>query len=116
MDFLSSKGFNIADGLSYLGDEGMYEEILKDFFTGFPSQLNEIKAAFDAKDIANYTILVHALKSNCRTLGINELADMAYSHELKGKENDINFINDNFVALYNKAVEIYNIMAAYFKM
>jgi hypothetical protein len=36
----------------------------------------------------NYAILVHALKSNCRTLGISFYMDVAYRHELESKANN----------------------------
>ena len=36
----------------------------------------------------NYAIEVHSLKSDCKYLGFMTLADIAYQHELKSKEND----------------------------
>ena len=115
LDYLKAKGYDIDQGLSYLGDETMYLEILRDFHNGFINQMNEIKSAYEKGDIPNYTILVHALKSNCRTLGITSLSELAYNHEMKGKENDINYINANITSLFNKANEIYLINDAFLK-
>ena len=114
--FLKEKGIDIDAGLSYLGDETMYNEILTDFKNGFINQMNEIKTSFENKDWSNYVILVHALKSNCKTLGIMSLADLAYNHEMKGKENDINYLYEHVGELFNTANEIYGILDEYMKM
>ncbi len=116
LNFLKEKGFDIDMGLSYLGDEGMYIEILTDFKNNFVNQMNDIKQKFESKDWPNYVILVHALKSNCKTLGIMSLADLAYNHEMKGKENDINYIYEHVNELFTKANEIYAIIDAFLKM
>lgn len=114
--FLKEKGIDTDAGLSYLGDEAMYNEILTDFKNGFINQMNEIKGAFENKDWSNYVILVHALKSNCKTLGISSLADLAYNHEMKGKENDINYLYEHVGELFTRANEIYSILDEYMKM
>ena len=93
-----------------------FHTYLTDFKNNFINQMNEIKKAFEAKDWPNYVILVHALKSNCRTLGINTLADLAYNHEMKGKENDINYIYEHVNELFTKANEIYMILDEYYKL
>ena len=114
--FLKEKGIDIDAGFSYLGDETTYNEMLLEFKNGFINQMNEIKNAFEKKDYANYTILVHALKSNCRTFGINSLADLAYDHEMKSKEQDYNYVINHINELFIKANEIYQILDNYFKM
>ena len=114
LQYLKNNQIDVDAGLGFLGDESMYNEILLDFKNGFINQMNEIKTAYESGDIANYSILVHALKSNCRTLGINTLADMAYEHELKSKANDINYVNANITALFTKANEVLTILTNYF--
>lgn len=116
LEFLKSKGIDVDTGLSYLGDAGMYVEILTDFKNNFINQMNEIKGKFESKDWPNYVILVHALKSNCKTLGIMSLADLAYNHEMKGKENDIDYIVSHVGELFAKANEIYAILDEFFKL
>ena len=116
LTFLIEKGIDVNTGLSYLGDEAMYNEILSDFKKGFINQMAEIRKAYETSDHANYVILVHALKGNCKTLGIMSLADLAYNHEMKGKEGDINYINEHINELFIKANEIYQILDAYFAM
>ena len=57
----------------------------------------------------NYAILVHSMKSDAKYLGLMDFADVAYEHELKSKEGDSSFVNDNFSRLedeLNKALAI----------
>ena len=116
LTFLNEKGIDTSAGLSYLGDESMYNDILLDFKNGFINQMGEIRKTYEAGDYTNYVILVHALKSNCKTLGIMSLADLAYAHEMKGKENDIAYINEHINELFLKANEIYKILEDYFAL
>lgn len=115
LDFLKQAGFDVDAGLGYLGTEDMYLDILKEFQNGFIEQMTNIKTTFEKQDFPNYVILVHALKSNCRTLGITNLFEIAYNHEMKGKENDIDYINKNIAELFNTANEIYLFIDRYLK-
>lgn len=115
LDYLKNKGIDVDAGLSFLGDENTYKEILLEFKNGFINQMNEIRTLYENKDIAGYAIKVHALKSNCKTFGINELANLAYNHEMKAKENDLNYINQNIMALFVKANEVYSILDEFFR-
>jgi HPt (histidine-containing phosphotransfer) domain-containing protein len=90
VEFLKSNGVDIDASLSYLG------EIIKDFYDGMDGQLVELENFKNNSDMPNYAIAVHALKSNCRTLGIVPFAQIAYDHEMKSKENDVNYVNEHF--------------------
>ena len=116
LDFLNSKGIDTNAGLSYLGDASLYNEILLEFKNGFIEQMNNIKKVYESQDYANYTVLVHALKSNCKTLGITKLAALAYDHEMKSKENDLNYIHTHINELFTVANEIYLILHEYFSL
>ena len=59
----------------------------------------------------DYSVDIHALKSDCKYLGFKKLAEIAYNHEMKSKENDGNYVNENFEELidgYNKISDIIN--------
>lgn len=115
LEYLKNNGIDVDIGLSFLGDEQTYNDILLEFKNNFINQMDEIRKLFESKDIANYAVKVHALKSNCKTLGITSLAELAYNHEMKAKENDINYINSNITSLFMKANEIYQILDKYFR-
>ena len=52
----------------------------------------------------NYAILVHAIKGDSKYLGFTKLAEMSLNHELKAKENDSQYVNDNYDLLINELV------------
>ena len=105
MIYLKNNGIDVDLGLSFIGDETSYKELLLEFKNGFINQMNEIKTLYENKDIENYGIKVHALKSNCKTFGIMTFANMAYEHEMAAKNGDINFINQNIMAKTNAKLE-----------
>ena len=112
--YLKDNGFNFEQALSYLGDMETFNEILKDFYDGLDNQMQEIEKYKQLNDMPNYAILVHALKSNCRSLGIIPFADEAYKHELAGKENNTDFVNANYDSLVQMKEKYKTIINNYF--
>ena len=87
----------------------MYNMTVADFVTSVSDKWNNIKQYKDAEDMPNYAIEVHSLKSDCKYLGLMKLADVSYEHELKSKENDLEFVKANYDRLvkeYNDAIDI----------
>ena len=111
--YLKDKGFNFEQALSYLGDMETFNEILKDFYDGLDNQMQEIEKYKQLNDMPNYAILVHALKSNCRSLGIIPFAYEAYKHELAGKDNNATQVSQEFDELYNETNKIVEIVKTY---
>lgn len=114
LEYLKNNGIDVDLGLSFIGDETSYKELLLEFKNGFINQMNEIKTLYENKDIENYGIKVHALKSNCKTFGIMTFANMTYEHEMAAKNGDINFINQNITNLFVKANELYKVLDTFF--
>lgn len=111
VEFLKQNGFNMDQALSYLGDMETFNEILKDFYDGLDEQVDELLSK--KKDMPNYAILVHALKSNCRSLGIIEYADICYEEELKSKEGDADFITNHCHLIIEEKEKYKNIIKSY---
>ena len=114
LEYLKNNGIDVDLGLSFIGDETSYKELLLEFKNGFINQMNEIRTLYENKDIENYGVKVHALKSNCTTFGIMTFANMAYEHEMAAKNGDINFINQNITNLFVKANELYKVLDTFF--
>ena len=114
LEYLKNNGIDVDLGLSFIGDETSYKELLLEFKNGFINQMNEIRTLYESKDIENYGIKVHALKSNCKTFGIMTFANMAYEQEMAAKNGDINFINQNITNLFVKANELYKVLDTFF--
>ena len=107
--FLRKKGIDLDKALELLGDMEMYESTLKDFIDSSDTKWLKIMSSKNTKDLENYAIEVHSLKSDAKYLGFMELANVAYEHELKSKEKDEIFVNNHFNDLeyeYNKVMSI----------
>ena len=107
--YLENNGVDLEYALSLLGDIEMYNMTISDFLEEVEEKWNNITLYKNNNDMKNYTIDVHSLKSDCKYLGFMKLADISYQHELKSRENDLEFVNNNFEKLekeYKKVLEI----------
>ena len=107
--YLESNGVDVEHALELLGDMDMYNATINDFANEVEAKWNRIVEYKNSNDLENYAIEVHSLKSDCKYLGFMNLADISYEHELKSKENDSEFVNNNFSRLeeeYKKVLEI----------
>ncbi len=108
-NILTSNGIDINKGLELLGDMEMYNDTLRDFIQESETRMPQIANALATGDMENYGILTHAMKSDSKYLGFTKLAEIAYNHEMKSKENDAIYVNDNYQELMteiNKTVEL----------
>ncbi len=111
--FLRNRGVDMDKALELLGDMEMYDMTMEDFASTLESKWSKLEEEKLQNDMENYAIDVHSLKSDCKYLGFYDLADVAYEHELKSKENDSQFVNDNFERLNNEYVKVLNTVNEY---
>lgn len=107
--YLEDNGVDVNHALELLGDMDMYNMTISDFMAEVESKWARINDYKNINNMPDYAIEVHSLKSDCKYLGFMTLADIAYQHELKSKENDSSFVNEHFGELakeYNKVLEI----------
>ena len=105
-EYLKTHGVDLEHALELLGDMEMYQMTLHDYLEEIDGKHKELKGYLDMEDMANYAVLVHSMKSDAKYLGFMELADICYQHELKSKENDIDFCRNNF-SLLEKTLDKY---------
>lgn len=108
-EYLKSNGVDLEKAIELLGDIEMYDMTISDFLSEVEEKWQNIITYKNNNDMENYAIEVHSLKSDAKYLGFMSLADISYQHELKSKENDSSFVNENFTKLeeeYNKALNI----------
>lgn len=113
VNILTNNGVNVEGSLELFGDMEMYNETISDFLNGVSKKLDNIKNYKEASDMPNYAILVHSLKSDARYLGFTKLAELAYNHEMKSKENDISYVYNNYNELMEEANRIVNVVKEY---
>lgn len=108
-EYLKNNGVALDKALELLGDIEMYNMTIGDFLSEVEEKWQNIINYKNINDMKNYAIEVHSLKSDAKYLGFMSLADIAYQHELKSKEENIAFVNEHFNELqieYSKALEI----------
>jgi len=103
-EFLISKGVDVNKSLELFGDIETYNDTLGDFLVSINGKLNQLTSYKDNKDLKNYAIYVHSLKSDARNFGFTDLENIAFEHEQKSKVGDILYIYDAFTNL-EKEVE-----------
>lgn len=114
--FLIQNGVDVNTGIENTMDFETYNELLLDFCNTFPEEVKKFNEFKLAGDMVNYEIIVHALKSNCRTLGFMSTGEMFYQHELASKQGDTNYVNTHYNELVNEVNRVYGILVNYKKM
>ncbi|MBR3049740.1 MAG: response regulator, partial [Bacilli bacterium] len=113
--YLRDNGVDMDNALELLGDMEMYNDTLDDYLSEIDSKLEELKKYKEENNMKEYSVLVHSMKSDAKYLGFMDFADIAYQHELKSKDNDSNFVNDNFEKLEEELTKVINIAKDYKK-
>ncbi len=84
------------------------KEILRSIYMDGQRKIPLLHRLFAEKDIKNYTIEVHALKSVAASAKNMELSEQAKIHEFAGKRGDLIFIEkdfENLIAMYQAFVD-----------
>ena len=68
----------------YLQSDELLGKVLRQFYDVITEKADGIKRCLEAGDYENYTIQVHALKSNARMIGAEELSELARQLEENG--------------------------------
>ena len=113
VDILEINRINVAAGLELLKDMEMYNLTLEEFFNELQSKLTDLENFKNEGNMDDYAILAHALKTEARYVGCNELGDIAYEHELAGKEKNKELINEKYDELKSEANRVYDVIKRY---
>ncbi len=94
---------DVEQGIIYCNGEDGYLEILRAYCEDWKSNGIYINDLFEKKDWKNYTVAVHGLKSSLFSIGVSKVAELAKQLEFAGKENRIDFIEEN----HGRLMEVY---------
>lgn len=111
--FLKNAGVDADAAVTNMMGFDIYDEMLNEFYESMPTELAKIDNFKNASDMNNYSILVHAMKSNARSFGFMKLGDICYAHELASKANDVDYVNSHYNELLNAANEVKSIIEKY---
>ena len=106
-DFSPLRDIDTAEALVNVGgSKEVYRELLQTFFDS--DSMSEAQQYYDARDLENYRITVHGLKSSARYVGADRLSDKAKELEDYSKEGDWESImreHDNLIPLYRTVAD-----------
>lgn len=82
-------GIDTDKAIKNAGSPELFTELLGDVYKLIDEKSNQVEAHLAQKDIKNYTIDVHSLKTTCRMIGAAELGERFFTLEKLGKENNL---------------------------
>lgn len=113
---LDKLGFNIKNGLKYMGgNRELYEKVLKDFHSILGEKSEALRSFVKQGDMHAYAIIVHSLKGNARNVGADELADEAYELEKMSKAGLLEDVTVRTSILFSMITDIRERLARYFE-
>lgn len=95
-------GIDYNAAVTNCGSEETFVQALQIFYGTLDQKANDIEKFEREKDIKNYTVLVHALKSSARLVGALKLSEDAKYLEACGDKNDIHEIELKTPALLSQ--------------
>ncbi|MDR0839153.1 MAG: response regulator [Oscillospiraceae bacterium] len=95
LDRRVTAGLDIEKGLGrFGGDEETYTEVLKSYAKNTPELLDKAREV-TAAGLADYAVIVHGIKASSRSIGAEQVGEMAEALEHAAKEGDADFVNAN---------------------
>ncbi len=85
---LKKAGFNTEEGMTYTGSSEKYLAALQRFYKRADKTRDSINEGSANENYEEMTTIVHALKSNARTIGADTLASIAEQMERYGKSEE----------------------------
>ncbi|MCR4909311.1 MAG: hypothetical protein K5985_10830 [Lachnospiraceae bacterium] len=83
--WLDKTGLDTVTGIEYTGGEEKYVSALQRFYKNYEKNRAGVEKYYSDKDWENYTITVHALKSNAKMIGASGLGSLFEELEMAAK-------------------------------
>ncbi len=96
ISMLNVAGINTETGIMYCGgSEDFYKSILEKYIEESKEKISSSDKFLKDEDYDNYRIVVHAIKSTSKMIGVEDLFEEALKLETAAKENDYEYIKNN---------------------
>ena len=91
---LEEAGISVGSAMKYFADdEGFYREMLEEYVSGCEKTMQDMRRALSENSTESYRITVHSLKSTSRTVGVDDVSELARELENAAKKGDSVYIN-----------------------
>ena len=81
------------------GEEAIYNEILESYYNQGKKYCENMIEYYKNKDLKNYAIVTHTIKSTSLTIGAEELSALAKEMEFAAKEENMVLIDEKWELL-----------------
>ncbi len=112
---VNCEGFDTETAVRALGSAELYHEITGEYYRSGKDKLEGIRQAYEAENLEDYIIRVHALKSSSRQIGAMELGSLAEKLELAGKAGETETIRAENESLLKKFGALLEQLAPYYE-
>ena len=100
-------GLNVDSALVYsCGDEDFYLELLTDYAGQASDRCAELTSYLEAGNLKDYEILVHSVKSSSKTIGADDLSELAKLLESAARDSDADYVRQHHDALVSGLEEL----------
>lgn len=113
VNFLIENGVDINKSLELFGDIETYNENVDEFLISSKEKVSKLETYKNERDMANYAIYVHSLKSDAKYFGLTKLAELAYDQELKSKAGDALYISEHYQELVAEVKRMVDVLKKY---
>lgn len=113
MNFLVKNGVDVEKSLELFGTIETYNDTVGEFILGVNNKIPKLEEYKNAKDMNNYAIYVHSLKSDAKYFGFTKLAELAYDQEMKSKAGDVYYIYEHYNELMNEVQRMTHVVKQY---
>ena len=86
---------NTETGIRNCSNRELYLDALQIYHGSLSENISELEHLYKEKDLENYTIKIHAMKSSSRIIGAEKISALAMLLEDAGNEDDTEFIDSN---------------------
>lgn len=109
-ELLTSVGLDLKKAYEFFMDIDTLIPQLKEYLAESTENKRVMEESYNKKDDINYEIVVHKLKSESRMLGLTDLGEMLYNHELAAKRKDWDYINKEYTPLISEYDKVLNVL------
>lgn len=96
-DMLKQAHIQVAVGYRYAGNSmGQFHWMIMLFAENFEKAYQKLQGYYIKKQEDMYTIDVHALKSNAKSIGANQLYQLAWEHEQQSRAGNWNYVREHW--------------------
>lgn len=113
INYLKENNINVDYAIYLFGNIEMYNKVLKKWLYRIENEFQKLYEYKNNGNLNEYYLLVKTIKEEAQAIGLKKQARIAYKHQLKSKNNDLNYINKNFNNLIKEFISIFNVIKKY---